>query len=226
MAKDLAIVLNNGSINSAVTTALAAQKYRPVLLHAIKGAPSDAAEETGSRARAAFEQQAAHFKPYREHTLEIPFLSQLKGTGGSKQTGSAPSPRQQTPIEALATELLPIMAAAARFASHYQVAAIYLGLRVGGNVDELAKATEYIQIWTELVQLPCGLTELEFQAPLLELEPWQVVDLGFQVATPLEKTWSCSDDGGEPCWACRGCRTRESAFTQAAKPDPLRAVRK
>jgi 7-cyano-7-deazaguanine synthase len=77
-----------------------------------------------------------------------------------------------------------------------------------------------------MMQLPCGLGELEFQAPLLELEPWQVVDLGFQVAAPLEKTWSCSEDGGEPCWACRGCRARESAFQQSAKPDPLRSVRK
>ena len=33
------------------------------------------------------------------------------------------------------------------------------------------------------------------QAPLLELEPWQVVDLGFQVAAPFEKTWSCTEDG-------------------------------
>ena len=34
MAKDLAIILNNGSINSAVATAIAAQKFRPVMLWA------------------------------------------------------------------------------------------------------------------------------------------------------------------------------------------------
>ena len=33
MAKDLAIVLNNGGINSAVASALAAQKYRLVFVH-------------------------------------------------------------------------------------------------------------------------------------------------------------------------------------------------
>jgi 7-cyano-7-deazaguanine synthase len=123
-------------------------------------------------------------------------------------------------------ELLTLMSAAARFAAHYHSAAIYLGLRVGAGVDELAQATEYIQIWTELLQLPCGLPDLEFIAPLLELEPWQVVDLGFQVSAPLDRTWSCTNDGGEPCWACRGCRTREAAFQQAAKPDPLRTLRK
>lgn len=226
MAKDVAIVLNNGSINSAVVTALAAQKHRPILLYAINGSKAESSEEGSSRERVAFEQQAAHFKPYREHSLEIPYLTVFKGPGAPKPPSSAPPPKSQTAMESLATELLPIMAAAARFAAHYQAQAIYLGLRVGGAPDELAQATELVQIWTELVQLPCGLPELEFLAPLLELEPWQVVDLGFQVSAPLEKTWSCSDDGGEPCWACRGCRIREQAFQQAAKPDPLRTVRK
>ncbi|HEX4124774.1 MAG TPA: 7-cyano-7-deazaguanine synthase, partial [Tepidisphaeraceae bacterium] len=61
---------------------------------------------------------------------------------------------------------------------------------------------------------------------LLELEAWQVVDLGFQVSAPLERTWSCEDTGTEACWACRGCRARESAFQQAGKPDPLRTSRR
>ena len=34
MAKDLAIILNNGSLNSAVVTTLAAQRYRPVMVYA------------------------------------------------------------------------------------------------------------------------------------------------------------------------------------------------
>lgn len=226
MAKDVAIVLNNGSLNSAVATALAAQKHRPILLHVDKGGSSGSGDENNSRARAAFEQQAAHFKPYREHSIDLPYLSALKVSVAQKLPASGPLPRQQTAMELLAMELLPIMTAAARFAAHYQAPAIYFGLRVGAAVDELAQATEYVQIWTEMLQLPCGLPELEFQGPLMELEPWQVVDLGFQVNAPLEKTWSCSEDGSEPCWACRGCRTREAAFQQSAKPDPLRAVRK
>ena len=32
MAKDLALVLNNGSLNSAVTTALAARRFRTILI--------------------------------------------------------------------------------------------------------------------------------------------------------------------------------------------------
>ena len=220
MAKDLALVLNNGSVNSAVVTALAAQKHRPILLYA------EAMPQPGSRARMAYDQQVAHFKPYREHTLQMPFLTAL--AVDERRGVTAVDPRQQNaPRSPQMLELLPLLAAGVRFAAHYQAAAIFFGMRVGTQqADELAQTTEYVQVWNELIQLPCALPDLEVHTPLMELEPWQVVDLGFQVAAPFEKTWSCVEDAGEPCWACRGCRAREAAFQQAGKPDPLRGVRK
>lgn len=218
MAKDLAIILNNGSVNSAVLTALAVQKYRPVLLHA------EVVQQPGSRVRAAYDQQVQHFKPYREHTLPMPYLSTVQPSGLG--TAMLTDPRLTGSIGPQVLELLPLVAAAARYAAHYQAAAVYLGLRVGGQGDELAQATEFIQVWNELIQLPCGQSELELTAPLLELEPWQVVDVGFQVNAPFEKTWSCMEESSDPCWACRGCRLREAAFTQSGKPDPTRAVRR
>jgi len=148
MAKDLAIVLNNGSVNSAVATALAAQKYRLILLHA------EAGEHPGPRARAAYDLQVAHFKPYREHTLPMPFLSLIQSSHAHGGASGVSDPRHPTPIAPQMIELLPLIAAGLRFAVHHQAAAVYLGLRVGGNADELAQATEYAQVWNELIQLP------------------------------------------------------------------------
>jgi 7-cyano-7-deazaguanine synthase len=218
MAKDLAIILNNGSINSAVVTALAAQRFRPVMLHV------EAAPTPGSRARAAYDQQVAHFKPYREHSLNMPFMTLFGHDSKGAPAGS--DPRNPTPLGPQMQDLLPLVAAAVRFGANYQASAIYLGLRVGPLGEELAQATEYMQIWNELIQMPCSLPELELLLPLMELEEWQVVDLGYQVSAPFERTWSCIEESGEPCWACRGCRSREQAFQQAGKPDPLRVVRK
>jgi 7-cyano-7-deazaguanine synthase in queuosine biosynthesis len=217
MAKELAIILNNGGINSAVVTAMALQKFRIVLLYV------EASEEPGSRLRAAYDLQVAHFKPYREHVLPMPFLSLLhQGT----PTQPASDPRQTTPLAPQMMELLPMVAAAARFAAHYQAVSIQLGFRIGGNGDELAQATEFFQVWDELLQMPCGQSDMRVETPLLELEPWQVVDVGIQVGAPFDRTWSCSEQGSEPCWACRGCRAREAAFQQAGKPDPMRVVRR
>ncbi len=119
-------------------------------------------------------------------------------------------------------ELLPVLSLAVKSASTHNAGAIYVGLRVGPGTDELAQASEFVQIWSELIQLPCGLADVELQTPLLELEPWQVVDVGFNVSAPFERTWSCLEQTAEPCWSCRGCRMREAAFQQAGKPDPLR----
>jgi hypothetical protein len=217
MAKDLAIILNNGSVSSAVVTAMAAQKYRPILLHA------EIAQQPGSRVRAAYDLQVQHFKPYREHSLPMPYLAPMLP---AVQTGVMADPRLSGAVAPQLLDLLPLLAAAGRYAVHYQAAAIYLGLRVGSQADALSQATEFIQIWNELIQLPCGQPEVEFTTPLLELEAWQVVDVGFQVGAPFDRTWSCMEETSEPCWVCRGCRAREAAFQQAGKPDPMRAVRK
>jgi len=217
MAKDLAIVLNNGSINSAVVTAQAAQRYRPIMIFA------DTAPGASGRMRAAFDQQVAHFKPYREYSVPIA----VAGSGPPQAaTGSAADPRQGPNISPQLLELLPLLSLAVKSAVHHQASAIYLGLRVGPSTDELAQATEFCQIWNEMIQLPCTQGELEILTPLLELESWQVVDVGFQVAAPFERTWSCLEETSEPCWACRGCHAREAAFQQAGKPDPLRMARK
>ena len=64
MAKDLAVVLNDGSINAAVATALAVQKYRPIFVGTIT-----TADDPAGRRKAAYDAQVAHFKPFREHAL-------------------------------------------------------------------------------------------------------------------------------------------------------------
>jgi 7-cyano-7-deazaguanine synthase len=219
MAKDLAIVLNNASINSAVATALAAQKFRPILVHA-----EVAKLDPPSRRKAAYDAQVAHFKPFREHTIPMPFLNltQDKTLAGSISN----DPRSAQPILPALREMVPLIGAAVTMAMAYEAAAIYVGLRVGPTTEDLAQATEFFQIWNEMLQLTLGRPELEIQAPLLELDAWQVIDLGFQVNAPLEKTWSCIEDQADPCGACRGCRARDAAFMQAAKPDPMKQARK
>jgi 7-cyano-7-deazaguanine synthase len=226
MARDLAIILNSGSVNSAVATTLAVQKHRAILLHA------EVAPQPASRRRAAYDLQVQHYKPYREHALPMAFLAQLQpGANNAATMLTAADPRAAAaapaaPATPQVLGLLPLIAAAARYAVHYNATAIYVGLRVGPQGDELARATEYLQIWNELLQMPCGQPELEVVAPLLELESWQVVDVGYQVNAPLDRTWSCAEESIEPCWSCRGCRAREAAFVQSGKPDPLRAARK
>lgn len=221
MAKDLAIVLNNGSVNSAVATSIAAQKYRPIMVYG-----DIHPHETPLRRKAAYDLQVAHFKPFREHTIAMQFLAVSRDKAHGAMTTST-DPRVAAPVLPTLRDLTALLGAAVSLATAYEASAIYVGLVVGPLTDDLAQATEFLQVWNEMIQLTLGRPELDVIAPLLELEPWQVIDLGYQVGAPLEKTWNCADEHGEPCGSCRGCRTRDAAFMQAAKPDPLKlAARK
>src|SRR5580692_11723055 len=114
MPKDLAIVLNNGSLNSAVVTAMASQRYRPIMIFA------DTTAGAAGRMRAAFDQQVAHFKPYREYSVPIA----AAGSGPAAATGAAAAdPRQGPNISPQLLELLPLLALATKSAVHHQAAA-------------------------------------------------------------------------------------------------------
>jgi hypothetical protein len=142
-----------------------------------------------------------------------------RGMPNATPEQSAAVARMNAALAPQMLELMPLLSAAARYAAHYKAVAIYFGLRVGSQGDDLSQATEYVQIWNELLQMPCSMPDVEVLTPLLELDPWQVIDVGYQVNAPLEKTWSCTEDGAEACWACRGCRRRGSRAWPATARD-------
>ena len=208
MPKPLAIVLSDGGLNAAVAAAVADRTHRLVLLHAEVGG-------RGARRRAAFDGQARHFKPHREQAVAMPFLAPLRRSDAA--SGEAVEPWRAGLID-----LLPLVGVAARFAAHHGATAIFTGQRAGPHADPLAGSAEFSQLWGELLQLPVGLRGLSVETPLVELEPWQVVDLGVRLGAPLADTWSCESDGPTPCGGCAGCRQRDAAFQRAARADPVK----
>src|SRR3954466_1890733 len=103
----------------------------------------------------------------------MPWLTAIQPTGRAAAAAAATQPpadaRMHAPTAPQLVDLLPLMAAAARFAAHYSSAALFVGLRVGPHGDGLAQATEYVQTDDWLLQMPCSQPELEIQAPLLAL---------------------------------------------------------
>lgn len=216
MARELAMVLANGSLGSAVTCALAAQKYRTVMIFV------EAAQNAG-RPGHAFDAMVQHFKPYRSHRISMPFLSTI---AHNESTLAAADPRSHQRGTVLLADLLPILSIGMRYAVHYNAVTLYCGVRVGAAADESSRVTEFMQLWTEMAQITLERPELEIATPLLELELWQTVDLGVQLDAPLQLAWSCENAVGEPCGDCRGCRERDAAFQRAGRADPARAKQK
>ena len=210
MARELSVVLVNGSINSAVALALAAQRHRPIPVF-VETSPASA------RAGKAFDALVTHFKPYRSQRLAMPFLAiAARAEARGADAGGATA--------ATLVDQLPIVAVALRLAMQHGATSLYAGHRAGADADALGRLTEHGQVWGELAQVTCAHPELEIVMPLLELEPWQVIDLGVQVNAPLELTWSCTAGGADPCGSCAGCVARDAAFQRSGRADPLRSA--
>lgn len=216
MARELAVVLANGSIQSAVCAALAAQKFRTIMLF-VETVPSP------GRTGIAFDALVQHFKPYRSHRVPMPFLTSVARNDSAL---AAADPRSHQNATAVLIELLPIVALGLRFAMHYGATAVYSGVRVGSESADTARVSEFSQLWNEMAQMTFERQELEVITPLLELEMWQVIDLGVQLDAPLGLTWSCETPVGDPCGECRKCRDRDAAFQRSGRPDPTRVKSK
>lgn len=211
MAKETAVILNSGSIASALVSSIAQQKHRLILLHVDT-------QSTPGKPTHFYELQQQHFKPFRHHRVNIPFLSSIEGSEARSANADPRSSANSTPK---LVELMPLIALGLRVAIHQGAKHLYCGLRIGPDAPDLPKVLEHQQIWGELLAHTCDQPELQVHTPLLDLEAWQMIDLAFQLSAPLELTWSCDNPTGEPCGQCRGCNEREAAFVRAGRADPL-----
>lgn len=57
--------------------------------------------------------------------------------------------------------------------------------------------------------------------PLIGMSKPEVILLGEQVGADFEKSWSCFNNGEEPCLHCSSCIGREEGFILANMSDPL-----
>lgn len=63
---------------------------------------------------------------------------------------------------------------------------------------------------------------LTIEQPLHGMEKPAVVDLGLELGAPMALSWSCYEEGPDPCGACPSCEQRAAAFEQLGHGDPAR----
>lgn len=79
---------------------------------------------------------------------------------------------------------------------------------------------DFLQNMEYALQAGLGYT-LSLWMPLLNKTKAEIVQLGFDLGVPFEKTWSCYVGEEEPCGKCDACIRRAKAFATVGKKDPL-----
>lgn len=58
----------------------------------------------------------------------------------------------------------------------------------------------------------CDNRRMEVHAPYIQRSKRTVVEIGRRLNVPFDETWSCYDNGAEPCGVCGACKVRQEAL--------------
>jgi 7-cyano-7-deazaguanine synthase len=214
MAKAPAIVLSSGGLHSLICAGVAAREYRIALLHVKDYRP------THVQALAAFEKQVGHLKPLKSWIVEAPFIRQTalppETTGVVTSTSSDPQ------AGLIPLRELHLLSMAVGFARQLRAGTIFWGIQHEPRAaDAMARHIELVQIYNQMLEVMGGEPALTVRTPLLGLEDFQAIELGYQMSLPYSASWTCQMPGETPCMSCPACSRRIRAFRAAQLADPL-----
>jgi 7-cyano-7-deazaguanine synthase len=222
-ARDLAVVLLSGGMDSCVAAAIARQQEDLALLHVGYG------QRTEDRERRAFRDIAGHWGVTR--TLETR-LDPLRDIGGSALTDPARDaidarvPGSSIPDTYVPFRNTHLLAIAVSWAE-------VLGARhvVIGAVEEDSSGypdcrASYYEAFNRLIREGTRPeSRIEVITPVIRMSKADIVRAGVRLQAPLHLTWSCYTETTIACGRCESCRLRRRGFAEAGVEDPVPCAR-
>ena len=223
-ARELAVVLVSGGLDSCVTAALAARDCELAFLHVNYG------QRTERRELRAFRDLADHWGVARRLVTDLPALREI---GGSSLTDPAlPVPAADPAREGIPTSYVPfrnahLLAAAVSWGEVIGARRIYIGAVAPDSSGYPDCRPAFYEAFTRLIAVGTRPeTQLVVHTPVIGLSKREIVRTGVALGAPLELTWSCYQAEDEACGVCDSCALRLRGFQQAGVPDPLPYARR
>jgi 7-cyano-7-deazaguanine synthase len=215
------VVLISGGVDSATALAIAAKESQEVItLHIDYGQPTQEKERWCAR------KLAEHFG-VREHIeLDVsPIFAHIKG---GLTDPDAPLHTRHVDEGGRATSYVPqrnliLLAIAGGIAE----ARGFADLWYSPNANDAAYPDclkPFADSLEETLTLGSGKLEFHVHRPLIDMQKWEIVELGEELGVPWELTWSCYTNEDAPCGKCASCKEREEGFEKAGVEDPVHVV--
>jgi 7-cyano-7-deazaguanine synthase len=222
-AKNLAVVLLSGGLDSCVTMAIAREKHNVALLHV------GYAQRTQTREYNSFRSIARYYKVPETRTLAIE-LDFFRKIGGSSLT-DPDIPVDKNNINAdMPTSYVPfrnthLLSIAVSWAEVIKADKVYIGAVQQDSPDYPDCRAEYYEAYNRLVEVGTKpSTDIKVVTPLLNMNKSEIVKKGIELAAPLQLTWSCYERSDKACGCCQSCLLRMKAFEEAGVKDKIHYV--
>lgn len=218
-ARDLAVVLLSGGMDSCVAAAIARQTHDLALLHVGYG------QRTERRERESFRAIARHYGVARTLEARLDHLGAIGGsalTDASRDAVEARRPGSTVPDTYVPFRNTHLLAAAVSWGEVLGARRIYIGAveEDGSGYPDCRR--EYYEAFNRLVRAGTRPeTILAVETPLIRMTKGQIVKEGLRLGAPFHLTWSCYTESDTACGRCDSCRLRLKGFADAGTPDPL-----
>jgi 7-cyano-7-deazaguanine synthase len=160
----------------------------------------------------------------RPLVIEVPFYKELKGSPSSHRGKIVDSATGLSQAYVPARNIV-FFGMAAAYAETIGATKVVSGHNRGDAKRFPDASGRFIEGFNELLKL--GLRErranrsIEVVAPFAKSSKADVLREAVRLSVPLKATWSCYNNGTEPCGVCYGCRSRREAFAEIGVEDPL-----
>lgn len=219
-AKEKAVVLLSGGMDSCVTVAMANETHALALLHASYG------QRTERRERRAFEEIAAFYGVREKLAVRLDALREIGGSALTDERIAVPEDfgenARGVPITYVPFRNAHFLSVAVSWAEVIGATAIFIGAVSEDSSGYPDCRPEYYDVFSELVRVGTRPeTRIEIQTPVIHMRKSEIIRRGMELKAPLDRTWSCYQGEEEACGACDSCRLRLRAFAEAGYADPI-----
>ena len=219
-AREKAVVLLSGGMDSCVTTAIANETHLLALLHASYG------QRTESRERRAFEEIAEFYGVREKLVARLDALGEIGGSALTDEGIRIPENLRggstDIPVTYVPFRNAHFLSVAVSWAEVIGATAIFIGAVSEDSSGYPDCRPEYYHVFSELVRVGTRPeTRIEICTPVIHKRKSEIVRRGMELKAPLEHSWSCYQGQEEACGVCDSCRLRLRAFAEAGYADPI-----
>src|SRR3974390_860415 len=217
-AKERAVVLLSGGMDSCVCAALAVRDYDAAAVHVSYGQRTEARERQsflgicdrlGIKDRLLVRNEA------------------LRAIGGSALTDTAiavPESHaigQDIPVTYVPFRNAHFLSVAVSWAEVLGAEKIYIGAVQQASSGYPDCRPEFYAAFNEAVRTGTKEGKIRVETPLIALRKAEIVRLGLELGAPFDLTWSCYSREDRACGMCDSCVLRMRAFAAAGARDPI-----
>ena len=226
--KKLAVVLLSGGMDSAVTAAVAAKKYRLACLHLNYG------QRTETKELESFYKICHNYSVEERLIVDVTHLSQIGGSSltdfridvpkaNEYELKQGASKRDAVPNTYVPFRNAHILAIAASWAEVIGAEKIFVGAVAEDSSGYPDTRPEFYKAFEKAIKMGTKPgTRIKIETPVINMKKSEIVKLGVELNVPFELTWSCYAENETACGVCESCVLRLRGFNDAGVRDPIK----